>query len=333
MSSITFTPEQYAQAAAKFRGPLLKIPYLKLGDMLGYMTPRLGITGKEIVGSATVTAQLHPYRANERQEANLNVELRELETFFGSCNIDFEPNAAISTILGHKASQAKGDALKSAPTAQDVLTLIAGTIGESLGYAIWDGVRNKSGKTTADLFDGFDTITSKEIAAGNLATAKKNYMSVPAITNVNAVDVLKSILFAMDPILRRQECFLFCAPEVADAYNEAYQMTHTGLVYNDKYDQVVVEGSGKKLVIVPIPEKAGSKYIQVCPKANMLVGMDQMSDGESINVGKYDSDTLTFEMRAFYGVQFESLDKRRMFVAEITEPSAESADESDEESE
>lgn len=317
MPSITFTPEQYAQAAVKYRGPLLKVPYLRLGDMLAYMTPRLGVTGKEVVGSATVTANLHPYRPDERQKANLDVKLRVLETFFGTCNLDFEPNAAISTILGHKASQAKGDALKATPTAQEVLALTAATIGESLGYAVWGGVRNDSGKTTLDLFDGFDTITKKEIEAGNLSTANKNYLAVPEITNVNAVDVLKDILKAMDPILRRTECFLFCAPEIADAYNEAYQMTHTGLVYNDKYDQVCVEGSGKKLIIVPVPEKAGSKYIQVCPKANMLVGVDQMSDSESIGIGKYSPDTLTFEMRAFYGVQFESIDKRRMLVAEI----------------
>ncbi|MDE5651867.1 MAG: hypothetical protein K2I48_00185 [Muribaculaceae bacterium] len=317
--STKFTPEQYAKAAVKFRGPLLKTPYLALKDQLQFLTPRFGITGTEIVGQSNATVQLHPYRANERQQISHDIVLRELTTYFGTCNAEFEPNAIISSIIGHRAAQAKGDGLKNTLGAQDVLFHVAHSIGEGLGYATWNGVRNPQGKTTADLFDGYDTITAAEIEAGNISEEKKNYMKVPAITNVNAVEVMKKILYALHPVLRRTECFVYCAPEVADAYNEAYQMTHTGLVYNDKYDQVVVEGSGKKLIFVPLAEKAGSKFIQVCPKSNMLVGMDQLSDKESVNVAKYDSDTLVFEMRAFFGVQFESIDARRMFVAEIGE--------------
>ena len=319
MPKVKFTPEQYAEAAAKFRGPLLAVPYLSLSAILQYMTPRLGVTGEEIVGESTVKAQLHPYRPDEIQKADVDIKLRILKTYFGTCNLNFIPNNVITTIIGHKASQAKGDGLKSTISAQMVLTNVAKYIGEDLGYAIWKGVRNPAGKTTMDLFDGFDEITRKEIESGNLSEENGNYLKVPAITKANAVDVFKQILYALHPVLRRTECFMYVAPELADLYNECFQMSHSGLIYNDKYEQVVVEGSSKKLIIVPMAEKAGSNYIQVCPKTNMLVGMDQMSDKESVNVGKYSSDTLTFEMRAFYGAQFESIDKRRMLVAEVGE--------------
>lgn len=323
MSGITtFSPEQYKEAAVKFRGPLLKIPSLAVKDQLRYMTPRLGVRGTELVGSANARVQLHPYKAGKRQDANLDVKLRPLTTYFGSCNADFEPNSAISTILGHRAAQAMGDPLKNTPTAQDVIALTGKGVGEDLGYALWSGMRNEEGETTADLFDGFDTITAAEIAAGNISEEKKNLRKVPAITKINAVDVLKSAVFAMHPLLRREKCFLFCSPEVADAYNEAYLMSHAGISYNETYDQPYVEGSAKKVTIVALPEKAGSRYIQICPASNMLVGMDQMSDQERINVEKYGPDVLTLEMRLFWGVQFESIDPRRMLVLEMPEGAA-----------
>lgn len=316
---LSFNLPEFQQAAITYRGPLLKVPTLSIKDTLKYMTMRLGVRGTEIVGQANARAQLHPYRAGERQNVNLDLKLRALTTQFGTCNADFEPNSAISTVLGHRASQAMGDALKNVPTAKDVIALILKGVGEDLGFALWSGKRNENGKTTADLFDGFDTITEKEIAAGEISEEKGNLLKVEPITNVNAVDKFKDALTAMDPVLRREECFLFCSQEIADAYNEAYCMSHSGLVYNDKYEQAVVEGSSKRLVIVPLPEKAGSKYIHICPKSNMLVGVDQMSDQETLAVEKYAPDVLTIEMRAFFGVQFESLDKRRMLVVEVQE--------------
>ena len=38
-------------------------------------------------------------------------------------------------------------------------------LSEYLNDAIWNGVRNASGDTTKDLFNGFDTITQNEITA------------------------------------------------------------------------------------------------------------------------------------------------------------------------
>ena len=42
------------------------------------------------------------------------------------------------------------------------LSLIAKSLSEHLNDAIWNGVRNASGDTTKDLFNGFDTITQKK---------------------------------------------------------------------------------------------------------------------------------------------------------------------------
>lgn len=320
MGKLTYTLEDFQKAAITFRKDLLRLPIIGIQDSLKYMTARPGVRYREMVGATSVDAQFAPYKAGRRTEANLDLNLRVLETFFGSVNADFEPNAEIQTLLGHKASQALGDAQKSTPQAHEVLACVMKSLSGHLNDALFSAKRNESGTTTAELFNGFDTITEKEVSDGKIAEANGNYTKLDAkIDASNAVDVLKSILFKMDPVLRREDCFLFCPYEIADAYNESYLMTHSGIVYNDRYNQVSVEGSNNRLTIVPLASKEGSKYIHISPKRNMLVGFDQMGDVENIQVKDYAPDVLTFMAKIFFGTQFESIDKRRLFVAELAD--------------
>ena len=137
------------------------------------------------------------------------------------------------------------------------------------------------------------------------------------ITNVNAVDIAKKILFSLDPRLRSQDLYMYCTQDFADKYNDAYQLTHSGYVYNSQFDQVAVEGSNNRLHIIPLFNKADSKFIHVCPKSNMLVGYDQMSDTESVMVKEYEPFILSYIATMFFGVQFESIDKRRFKAIEL----------------
>ena len=49
----------------------------------------------------------------------------------------------------------------------------------------------------------------------------------------------------------------------------------------------------------------------------MLVGFDQMSDIESVMVKEYEPFILSYIATMFFGVQFESIDYRRMKVIEL----------------
>jgi len=320
MGKLVYSLEDFQKAAATFRSQLLRLPIVGIKDTLQYMTPVPGVTYETIVGAASVDAQLAPYKPGRRSDANLDLNLRVLKTYFGSVNADFEPNSAIQTLLGYKAAQAMGDAQAATVSAREVLALIGKQISASLNDSFWKAKRNPEGNTTSDLFDGFDTITEAEIAAGSITAGKNNYKKLTEpLTAANAVDLIKSVLFALHPLLRSQDCFMFCDYATADAYNEAYLMSHTGLVYNSQYKQVSVEGSNNRLTIVPLANKAGSKFIHIAPKANMLVGFDQMSDAENVKVKEYSPDILTFMLRMFFGVQFESVDPRRLFVVELAQ--------------
>ena len=313
---LKFSPEDFQNAAIKYRSELLMLPIIGCQDTLQYMTARPGIRYKERVGTMSGDAQFAPYKPTRASDFNLNVDYRELETFFGSVVSDFEPNSAVSTLLGTGAT--KGDGQISTPTAKSVLALIAKSLSEHLNDAIWNGVRNATGDTSKDLFNGFDTITQSEISAQNISAEKGNYLKLTEdITAANAVDVAKKILFSLDPRLRSQELFLYCSQDFVDKYNEGYLLSHGGIPYNTEYGQTAVEGSNGKLKLVPLYNKADSKFMHVTTKSNMLVGFDQMGDIENVMVKEYKPFILSYIATMFFGVQFESIDKRRFKVIEL----------------
>ncbi len=111
-----------------------------------------------------------------------------------------------------------------------------------------------------------------------------------AVTSANAVDIAKEILFSLDPRLRSQELLMFCSQDFADKYNEAYLMSHGGIAYNTQYAQGTVEGSNGRLKLVPLYNKADSKFIHICPKSNMLVGYEQDAEAVGIHFASYRAD-------------------------------------------
>lgn len=315
---VNFSLKDFQDSARIYRREFLRLPILGIADDLKFMTQRFGVRYSEVVSESQFDVEFRPYKRGNRELKDLDIIQRDLKTYFGKIDADFEPNSAIQTIIGHAASQAVGQSLASTPTAREVIALAAKSAGFKLKKALFSAVRDDNGNTTQDLFDGFDTITANEIAGGGIASAKGNYLELQdKPDDDNTVKIAKTIMKALSPELRAQPCYLFCDQNFADAYNESYLKSHHGVIYNDKYNQMTVEGSNGLLTIVPLLGKNESQYIHVTPKENMLVGMDQMSDMETVRIGDYDPDLLTLSMRMFFGVQFESIDPRRLLVVKL----------------
>lgn len=315
---LEYTLQDYQESARQYRSDLLRLPILALDEELKVMTLRPGIRYSEVVGATNLDIELQPYVRNAVQNANLKLELRELFTFFGTVNAEFEPNAAISTLLGHRASMASGDALASTPQAHELIALTPKAVGRKLKSELFKAVRDPKGKTTHDLFNGFDTIARQEIKKGKIARSVGNYIKLSEVPDkLNAVDIAQEILDSMSPELRSTDCNLYCDQRFYDAYVRAYKMESGGISYNTSYEQTYVEGSMNRLRIVPLVGKAGSNLIQVCPASNMLVGCDQISDKEQVRIGNFAPDTFMVMLRMFFGAQYESIDPRRFLLAEI----------------
>lgn len=312
---LVFTLEEYKDAARKYRSELLMLPIIGINDTLQFMTGRPGIRYKESVGYITADAQFAPYKASRKADANLNLDFRTLETFFGNVVAEFEPNSAISTLLGTGAT--RGDGQKSTPTAKHVLACVLKALSEHLNDALWKAKRVDNGDTTMELFNGFDTITAAEIADNNISASAGNYIKLTEeITKANAVDVAKDILYKLDPRLRSQKCYMYCSQDFVDKYNEDYKLTTGAIPYNTTFGQQSVEGSNGNLIFVPLYNKADSNFIHISPKSNMLVGYDTMADANTLEVERFAPFILSLIGTMFFGCQFESIDKRKLMVVE-----------------
>ena len=316
--NISFSDEEYQKAAEKWRQQLLLLPMLSCKDSLRFMTGIPGIRNKEHVGTAKSNAQFGPYKADKNSSSTTEVKYRELETFFGHVCEDFEPNSVITMLLGQNASFL-GEGQKTAPSAKLVIASVLKSLGESLHNVLFTAKRNAEGDTSADLFNGFITIADAEVTAENISEAKGNLLKITTgFSEADALDVAKSIERKAHPVLRATEKFLYCSPEFADAYNDAYMLTHGGIVYNKKFEQAVVEGSNNKTTLAPLTCLAGSSKFFLAPKSNMLYGYDSLSDQERIQVDRFKPFMLTLSAALFFGVQFYSIDPRMLLMVDVT---------------
>ena len=316
--NISFSDEEYQKAAEKWRQQLLLLPMLSCKDSLRFMTGIPGIRNKEHVGTAKSNAQFGPYKADKNSSSTTEVKYRELETFFGNVCEDFEPNSVITMLLGQNASFL-GEGQKTAPSAKLVIASVLKSLGESLHNVLFTAKRNAEGDTSADLFNGFITIADAEVTAENISEAKGNLLKITTgFSEADGLDVAKSIERKAHPVLRATEKFLYCSPEFADAYNDAYMLTHGGIVYNKKFEQAVVEGSNNKTTLAPLTCLAGSSKFFLAPKSNMLYGYDSLSDQERIQVDRFKPFMLTLSAAMFFGVQFYSIDPRMLLMVDAT---------------
>ena len=316
--NISFSDEEYQKAAEKWRQQLLLLPMLSCKDSLRFMTGIPGIRNKEHVGTEKSNAQFGPYKADKNSSSTTEVKYRELETFFGNVCEDFEPNSVVTMLLGQNASFL-GEGQKTAPSAKLVIASVLKSLGESLHNVLFTAKRNAEGDTSADLFNGFITIADAEVEAGNIADGKGNLFKITTgFSEADALDVAKSIERKAHPVLRATEKFLYCSPEFADAYNDAYMLTHGGIVYNKKFEQAVVEGSNNKTTLAPLTCLAGSSKFFLAPKSNMLYGYDSLSDQERIQVDRFKPFMLTLSAAMFFGVQFYSIDPRMLLMVDVT---------------
>ena len=316
--NISFSDEEYQKAAEKWRQQLLLLPMLSCKDSLRFMTGIPGIRNKEHVGTAKSNAQFGPYKADKNSSSTTEVKYRELETFFGNVCEDFEPNSVVTMLLGQNASFL-GEGQKTAPSAKLVIASVLKSLGESLHNVLFTAKRNAEGDTSADLFNGFITIADAEVTAENISEAKGNLLKITTgFSEADALDVAKSIERKAHPVLRATEKFLYCSPEFADAYNDAYMLTHGGIVYNKKFEQAVVEGANNKTTLAPLTCLAGSSKFFLAPKSNMLYGYDSLSDQERIQVDRFKPFMLTLSAAMFFGVQFYSIDPRMLLMVDVT---------------
>lgn len=313
--------EDYQKTAIKWEKALLDLPIRAAMDVLRYMHGITGLRGKQRFGEISADSQFAPFSRTRKQNADVNIKYREIETFLGNVIEPFSPSDYALLTMGYD-DPILGEKIKGASTTALVLFQLAKARGQHIAQAVLTGKRNAEGTTTEDLCDGLVTIAEKEITAGTISESVGNLIKLSdEFTMQNACDLIKEeIVFRLNHFLRRENSVLLCAPELVDMYNESYQATHSTLNYNTAYNQPFVEGSNNRLTLVGLPEMEGQTHLILTQKDNMLWATDNKSDESFVDImrtGHYD---LSFAANMFLGTQFRTIDPRRLAIIELAAP-------------
>ncbi len=299
----------------KFRKEILLMPVVALSETTSHMTMRYGVRGKETVGEARSGAKLRPYITAKGETNTASIEPRTLETFLGDVIEEFDPWTLYNTMYSEPLSKKRTEM----EVVKTLAVEMAKSATEDLPAVIFSGVRNASGDTTMDLFDGFDTIVKAEKTAGNVSLEKKNFIDLGNITVANVGDQLKAFHKGSNVILKNGASKMFIPVELKEMYDEWFLANFGPVAYNTGFEQTYLYGTNKKCELVPLPGMIDSSHIFLTSKKNMLVGVDQESDKERVEINKCDNPKVVqFFMTAFFGVQFESINPKVFMAAAFT---------------
>lgn len=292
------------QSSHKFRKDILMMPVVGLGVTRSHMTTRFGVRGKETVGEARSGARLRPYRTAKDAKNTTVVIPRTLETMLGDVVEEFDPVALYKTVYSENISKE----ITQLDFVRAIGLEMARQSTSDLPKAIFTGVRDAAGEDTIDLFDGFDTITIAEKVAGNIAVGKGNFKELGVLTAANVGDVLKAYFQSASQVLQSNPCKMFIPVSVKNMYDEWYLANFGAVMYNTKDQQSILHMSNGMCELVALPGMIDSTHIFLSTKKNMLIGVDQTSDEEKIEIRRPDNPKVVqFFMKMFFGVQFESI--------------------------
>lgn len=314
--SFKLTQDDLKKSATTYKKQLLVTPIISCEETLQHMTSRPGVAGREIVSELGGNIELGPYDPTRVDNDGVNANARTLETFLGSVVKRFDVNTAATTVWGELVAQ--GIQLTTADLALQVLTYLSGKLGQKLNEAIWAAKRNDSGTTTQDLFNGFDTITKQEIDNSNISTSNGNLWEfAEPITKTNAVDILMDFYEGAAEELQGAKTKLYVPVKVYQAYNRDYATRFGGTPYNKEFSKTFLEGTQNLCELVPLVSKKGSGYLHLTTKSNMLYGYGAGLAKENIAIEKHHEFLLSYVATMFFGTEFESIQKERLFVGKL----------------
>lgn len=314
---IQCTDADFLKSATKYRKELLRRPVVQLMKVLANIaTIRPGIRYEEKIYDIDADMEFGNYDPTRKEKLDTTIGARVLRTYFGSARKQFDPNEFYRTILGSAIT--KGEALASVEVARLVLSIVAAKLGDKLAAHIFDAKHVDGGTTTDKLFDGWDTITKRELEAGNLAVAKKNlFVFDEAIDDTNAVDAIKEFCRAADDhLVDKSNLNLLMPRQVYYAYLDDYKATTGAIPYNTEFRKIHPEGF-ENISFVPMAQKRGSEFMQLTTKNNMLVGVNQTGEDEKLVVEKHDVVLLDFFATIFFGTDYESIEPDRLLVGQL----------------
>lgn len=319
IGNVTYGAEELSKTFQTYRKEFVIMPFLAMEQLAKHMNVRTGIRYRETVSQMSTDAEISNYSKTKHQDADVKIDPRVFETFFGNIVQGIDPNAIYQSIWGSNVT--KGDGLKNVPIVVQVCGYLVKKIGEKMFMNSFTAKHDSTDTTsTSKWFNGFQTILENDVAGTNytnkvLISADIGNLveGAESITADNAEDLIKDFYWnqvgnpAAAAKLRSQQLKLFMSDQAYHFYTESYQTNHGSLPYNKAYDKKSLDGASN-VEFVPLP-CVPDDFLLLTPKNNAYLLFNQKTDDDKFLVEKslsnhYDVD---FIMNYFFGTQFESV--------------------------
>lgn len=319
IGNVTYGAEELSKTFQTYRKEFVIMPFLAMEQLAKHMNVRTGIRYRETVSQMSTDAEISNYSKTKHQDADVKIDPRVFETFFGNIVQGIDPNAIYQSIWGSNVT--KGDGLKNVPIVVQVCGYLVKKIGEKMFMNSFTAKHDSTDTTsTSKWFNGFQTILENDVAGTNytnkvLISADIGNLveGAESITADNAEDLIKDFYWnqvgnpAAAAKLRSQQLKLFMSDQAYHFYTESYQTNHGLLPYNQAYDKKSLDGASN-VEFVPLP-CVPDDFLLLTPKNNAYLLFNQKTDDDKFLVEKslsnhYDVD---FIMNYFFGTQFESV--------------------------
>lgn len=319
IGNVTYGAEELSKTFQTYRKEFVIMPFLAMEQLAKHMNVRTGIRYRETVSQMSTDAEISNYSKTKHQDADVKIDPRVFETFFGNIVQGIDPNAIYQSIWGSNVT--KGDGLKNVPIVVQVCGYLVKNIGEKMFMNSFTAKHDSTDTTsTSKWFNGFQTILENDVAGTNytnkvLISADIGNLveGAESITADNAEDLIKDFYWnqvgnpAAAAKLRSQQLKLFMSDQAYHFYTESYQTNHGSLPYNQAYDKKSLDGASN-VEFVPLP-CVPDDFLLLTPKNNAYLLFNQKTDDDKFLVEKslsnhYDVD---FIMNYFFGTQFESV--------------------------
>lgn len=319
IGNVTYGAEELSKTFQTYRKEFVIMPFLAMEQLAKHINVRTGIRYRETVSQMSTDAEISNYSKTKHQDADVKIDPRVFETFFGNIVQGIDPNAIYQSIWGSNVT--KGDGLKNVPIVVQVCGYLVKKIGEKMFMNSFTAKHDSTDTTsTSKWFNGFQTILENDAAGTNytnkvLISADIGNLveGAESITADNAEDLIKDFYWnqvgnpAAAAKLRSQQLKLFMSDQAYHFYTESYQTNHGSLPYNQAYDKKSLDGASN-VEFVPLP-CVPNDFLLLTPKNNAYLLFNQKTDDDKFLVEKslsnhYDID---FIMNYFFGTQFESV--------------------------
>lgn len=319
IGNVTYGAEELSRTFQTYRKDFIVMPFLAMAALAKHCNVRTGIRYRETVSQMSSNAEIGNYSKTKHEDADVSIDPRIFQTFFGNVIKGIDPNSIYQSIWGSNVT--KGDGLKNVPIVNQVCAYLVKKVGETMLMNVFTAKHDASDTSkTAKWFDGFKTILDADAAgtnelqkvliSGNIGNLVEGDDSISAD---NAEDLIKDFYWSEvgNPLaaakLRSQQLKLFMSDQAYHFYTESYQTNHGSLPYNQTYDKRTLDGASN-VEFVPLP-CVPNDFLLLTPKNNAYLLYNQKTDDEQFLVkpslnNHYDVD---FIMNYFFGTQFESV--------------------------